>query len=456
LQPVGVMKAIPSLRKRGLRAGAWVVGSQVLSQVLRLASNLILTRFLLPEAFGLMAVISTVLLMLMLFSDIGSGTTIVQSQRGADEEFLNTAWTVQVMRGVGLWVVSVLLALGLAFAQAAQLVSPDTVYGDPRLPLMIAVASFVTVINGFSSLNAKLAERNLDFAAVSLIEVGVGIVAIVAMALGAWWTGSVWVLVAGSLLTAAAKCALTHLVLKGPRSRFRLESEALRELFSKGKWVVVSSVLGLVAMSGDKLLLGGLVDSTTLGLYSIALGLASIASTAMSSLLGRVVFPVFSEVVRHRHQELPHVYLKLQQAVDACVGLLAGFVFMAADVIVGVLYDARYQGVGHILGILAVGSVGIRFVVAEQVYLAMGQTSLLALAGLPRALIILVGVPLGYSMYKLDGALLAVVLSQFAHWPLAIWFRIQHKFSSLLNDVVLLPAIAAGLLAGRFVAQTVD
>ena len=98
-----------SLRERGLRAGAWVVGSQVLSQLLRLASNLLLTRFLLPEAFGLMAVITT---LLMLFSDIGSGTVIVQSRRGDDKTYLQTAWTLQVIRGIALWLVSILIAGG--------------------------------------------------------------------------------------------------------------------------------------------------------------------------------------------------------------------------------------------------------------------------------------------------------------------------------------------------------
>lgn len=436
------------LKRRGARAGAWVMGSQVSTQVLRLVGNLVLTRFLLPEAFGLMAVITTILLMLMLFSDIGSGTVIVQSPRGADESFVNTAWTVQVIRGFGLWIVSTLIAVGLSLAQGLSWVSQSTAYGDPRLPLLICVAAFVTVLNGFSSLNTKLAERSLDFAVLSVMEVSIAIAALLAMIIGAYLTGSVWVLVVGNLFTAAVKCAVSHVALKGPRSRFVLEPEALRELFSKGKWVVVSSVLGLVAMSGDKLLLGGLVDSTTLGLYSIAFGLASIASTAMSSLLGRVVFPIFSEVVRGRREDLPRIYQKLQQAVDACVGLLAGFVFIAADLIVSLLYDARYQGVGHILGLLAVGSVGMRFVVAEQVYLAMGQTSLLALAGLPRALIILIGVPLGYSLYKLDGALMAVVLSQFANWPVAIWFRIRNRIGNLCSDAVLLPAIGLGMLIG--------
>ncbi len=44
------------------------VGGQ---QFLRLASNLILTRLMFPEAFGLMALIQTFMVGLQMFSDIG-------------------------------------------------------------------------------------------------------------------------------------------------------------------------------------------------------------------------------------------------------------------------------------------------------------------------------------------------------------------------------------------------
>jgi O-antigen/teichoic acid export membrane protein len=415
---------------------------------LRLAGNLLLTRLLLPEAFGLMAVITTVLFMLMLFSDIGSNTVIVQSEGGTDQQLLDTAWTLQIIRGFGLWIAATLVALGIWLGQRWDLFATGTVYDDARLPMLIFVAGFVSVLNGFASVKAILAERHLDFAAVAAIEVGANVLSLAATAAAAYLTGSVWALVGGYLVTSVIKLAAGHLVLKGPRCSLRLHRESLRELFSKGKWIVASSVLGLLALSGDKLLLGGLVDSATLGLYSIAFGLASIVSSAMSAVLGRVVFPIFSEVVRQRPEELQRTYERLQQVVDVGVGLLAGFVFLASPLVVDALYDNRYQGVAHILSTLAIGSLGIRFVVAEQMYLAMGNPSLLALAGLPRALIVLVGVPLGYAINQLDGALVAVVLSQFSHWPVAIWFRTKHRLNSWRNDIILPMSTLAGLLVG--------
>lgn len=436
--------APPSLKRRSVRAGVWVGGSHVLSQVIRLAGNLVMTRLLLPEAFGLMAIVFTLLLALGLLSDIGSGTVMVQSKRGADEDFVNTAWTLQVIRGVLLWAIALLVAYALWVAQSHHWIDKGTVYGDERLPALIAVATFGMVIYGFVSLNGKLAERRLDLRMVSLIELAVQLGSLTATLVLAYFTRSIWALVAGGLISSLLQCLLTHLLFPGPRSRFRLERDAIDELIGKGKWVLASSVLGFVAVNGDRVLLGGYVDSTTMGLYSIAFGLASIAPAAFSAIIGKVMYPAFSEVVRDRPADLPKSYARFQQVTDASLGVLAGVLFVASGAIIDLLYDQRYQGAAHILAALAIASVGARFVVAEQIYLAVGQPSLMALAGLSRAVVLVVALPLGHSMAGFDGALAAIVLSQFAHWPLAIWFRRRQRLTALRNDIVLVPALALG------------
>ena len=48
-----------------------------------------------------------------------------------------------------------------------------------------------------------------------------------------------------------------------------------------------------------------------------------------------------------------------------------------------ILYDDRYLGAGRIVAFLAVGTIGVRFLVVEQIYVAMGRPSLLVLALLP-------------------------------------------------------------------------
>lgn len=447
------MNPRPSLKRRSFRAGVWAGGSHVLSQLIRLAGNLVLTRILMPEAFGLMAVIFTIMLALGLLSDIGSGTVLVQSKRGAEREFVDTAWTLQVIRGGVIWLASLAVAGTLAFGQHHDWFREGTVYDDARLPLLVAVCTFMMFIQGFQSLNGKLALRNLDLKRVSLIELAVQVLTLAFMVIAAWLTRSIWALALGGLFTAVLQVAFTHTLLPGAKPRLRLEPEAVKELIGKGKWVLVSSLLGFVALNGDRFLLGGLIDTHTMGLYSIAFGLAAIAPSALSAVLAKVIFPAFSEVVRDRPAQLATTYRKFQQITDAAVGCLAGFMFMASDAIIGVMYDARYLGAGPIFGMLAVGSIGARYLVVEQIYTAKGQTSLLAAAILPRAAVIVAGVPLGYAMAGLHGALVAIVLSQFAHWPMALWFRHREGLNQLRNDIVLPLALLLGGAAGWLAVQ---
>ncbi len=421
--------------------------------MIRLLGNLALTRFLMPEAFGLMAVISTIVLALGLLSDIGTGTIIVQSERGADEDFLHTAWTLQVIRGVAVWLVGLVIAIALVVSQAHHVFASGTVYDDARLPLLLAVSTFGMVIWGFVSINGKLAERSLDLKTVSIVDLSVQVISLVIMVAAAFVTRSIWSLVIGGLVTATLQCIFTHSLLKGPRARFRLEPEAVKELIGKGKWVLVSSLLGFVSSNGDRILLGGLIGSAALGLYSIAFGLATIAPSVLSAVLGKVIYPAFSEVVRDRPEDLEKTYRKFQQATDACVGVVGGLLFVASNAIVALLYDARYHDAGHIFRVLVIGSIGVRFLVVEQIYVATGRPSLLAAAIFPRVVVLVVGLPIGHAFAGMDGALAAIVLSQFAHWPLAIWFRAQKRLNHLRNDIVMPVALLGGAAAGWLLVQ---
>ena len=88
------LSALASLRTRILSGGGAVMGGFGAAQVLRLISNLILTRLLMPEAFGLMAVAISVNIWAVMLTDIGIGSSVIRSPNSEKPEFLRTAWTV--------------------------------------------------------------------------------------------------------------------------------------------------------------------------------------------------------------------------------------------------------------------------------------------------------------------------------------------------------------------------
>ena len=150
------------LKDRMRQAASWFLTGSLLAQGLRLGSSLVLTRLLMPEAFGLMAAVNTLYLGLLMFSDLGIWQSVVRSTRGRDERFLGTAWLLQVARGGLLATLVLLLALLVQKGAAWGWFAADTVYADPRLPAMIALFALAAVVQGLESVRLASAQRELQ------------------------------------------------------------------------------------------------------------------------------------------------------------------------------------------------------------------------------------------------------------------------------------------------------
>ena len=107
------------------------------SQFLRLAGNLVLWRLLYAEAFGLMAIVNVFMQGLAMFSDVGIGPSIIQNERGDDPDYLDTAWTIQALRGGALFVIAVIFAIPVAHFYHQEALAP-----------LIAVVGFGVAISG--------------------------------------------------------------------------------------------------------------------------------------------------------------------------------------------------------------------------------------------------------------------------------------------------------------------
>ncbi len=116
-----------ALESRAMHATIWTVISYGATQALRLGNSMILTRLLLPQAFGEMTLVMTLIIGMTMLSDIGLEPSVIQSPRGDEPEFLNTAWTLQAIRGGVLWAIAVLLAWALHWPSVWALVAGNLV-----------------------------------------------------------------------------------------------------------------------------------------------------------------------------------------------------------------------------------------------------------------------------------------------------------------------------------------
>lgn len=444
-----------TLRERVFRAGRWELASHVLGQAIRFGTNLLMTRLLVPEMFGVMAIANMVMIGLALFSDLGLRQSVVQSPRGNDPVFLNTVWTAQVARGFLIGAFAACAGLILALANQFGMIPETSAYAVDVLPYVVAALGISAVVSGFDSTKAFEASRHLKIGRVAQIDLVSQVAGVSVMLLCALFMRSVWVLVAGSIATSVIRMALTHVWLPGVQNRFQWDRAAFREIFHFGKWIFLSSILAYFGSASDMMILGGLVSAQVLGVYSIAILMLNAIEQVVMKLAGNVAFPALSEVARERRAGLGATLYKFHLPMAAFSYASAGMLACAAPAIVGLLYDDRYADAGWMLQILALALVAVPYRLHAMSLLSLGQSRRHAYLMAIRLAAILVTVPAGFHLGGMQGAVWSIVVSYYTSIPASLFFASKNDLVDLRKELLPLPTFAAGWLAGAAITWAI-
>jgi O-antigen/teichoic acid export membrane protein len=438
-----------SLKWRVLGAGAWSVGGYGLSQVLRFGGNLLITRLLMPDMFGVMAIANVVMTGLALFSDVGLLPNVVQNARGNDPAFLNTAWLIQMLRGAALWFIALGVSLFLMQADRIGLFPTNSVYADPRLPYVLAVSSFTAVIGGVQSTKLLEASRNLLLRRATLIDIAAQLAGLLCIVVWASIHYSIWALVSGGICSALTKAFLSHAWLDGNHNRLGWDKTAFNEIIHFGKWIFVSSILGFFAINGDRLLLGFFFSPTILGIYTIAYYIIGSIDQMMTKIIVDVSFPALSEISRHRPAVFKASYNRFHSAVASLAYFAAGMLMSFGQSLISLLYDPRYHAAGWMLEILAVILLTEPFRLATQCFLIFGAPQTYARIHGMRLIGLLLCLPVGFYLFGLSGALWGIVLSVFLSLPLIILLMKKYGLFDIRREMMMAPLFGAGIVIGK-------
>jgi O-antigen/teichoic acid export membrane protein len=459
------------LRALAVRGSLYTFAGFGFSQVFRLASNLILTRLLVPEVFGIMALVNVFITGLQMFSDVGIGPAIIQNKRD-DRAFLNTAWTIQAGRGILLGLGSLALAWPVA-----------RFYGQPELAVYLPVAALTAVISGFNSTVLFTLNREMAIGKLTVLNMGTQVVSTAVTILLAWvypwfmlaafhWDilpmpmdggaidtvgllaalrPSVWVLLIGVVLGSLLRMVVSHILFPSVRNWFHWDRAAARSLFNFGKWIFFSTAITFLAGQGDRMLLGRIFDITMLGVYSIAFFLSDSLARLVSTIATTVFYPAYSRVFRDRPEGLPAVYLKSTLTLSVLVLPGAGFLLLAGDWVIHFLYPDAYEAAGWMLQVLAIRvALSGMFPPAGKVLLAIGRPQWSFWSDVAGTICLLAAIPIGYHYYGVAGAVWGISLSEFAKMPV-LWTGLMrfHLFSAW-KEAVALALVALGAALGYF------
>ncbi|MBI2435140.1 MAG: lipopolysaccharide biosynthesis protein [Candidatus Hydrogenedentes bacterium] len=417
------------LQRPAIRASLWTLGAYGTSQALRIASNLILTRLLFKEAFGLMLIVNVVLQGFQMLSDLGIGPSVVQNPKGEAPEFLWTAWTIQLIRGAGLWVIALLLAWPLA-----------QIYHEPMLAQVLPVISIAILIDAAGSTKAFLLNRRLNIGPWMMIDLSSYMLSILVMIAGAWIWYSVWPLVIGGLVQSVSNCIMSHLLLGRPRMRLFFDRHLAREIIHFGKWLFLSSILAYLASQLDRIIIGVFFALDQVGVYSVASTMSLVMVQVVQRISTKVLFPLYASTARTNAQDLRRQTRKARSLLMLLTVPPMWVLVMLAPSLIDLLYDARWHEAGWMLQLLAIGATAqCIFYPIEIVLLAMGNSFAHMRLQFMRTIILLGAMLAGGYFFGTYGMLVGVVAANVLYYPALVWFVRPYG--------VWLPALDLGALA---------
>lgn len=435
------MTSTTSLNKLAINGAFWTVLGYGSSNGLRFIGNLILTRLLAPELFGLMALMNTFMMGLALFSDVGIGPSIIQNKRGKDPVFLNTAWTIQVIRGVCLWVICFILSYPVS-----------RYYGDPRIVVIMPILSMSGFMAGFNSTSLMLLKREMNLRTSTLLELAIQMISLTIMVVWAYFHPSIWALVAGTLISNAIRLLVSHFWLDGPRHKFAWDAACAQELFRFGRWIFLSTAFTFLAMQSDRLIIGKIVSIEMLGIYTICLSLSDLPRQVVGTLGSNVIFPVISRSADTPRSELRLSFLKKRWVLLMGAAVLASILIAGGDLLIKVLYDSRYSQGAWILTVLAFGFWHtVLYDTISPCLMGLGKPYYATTGYMLRFLVLLLGVPSAYHVGGFEAAVFVIAFHDLPMYAVISYGAIRERFGNLKQDLMatgvflLLLSVAVGI-----------
>ncbi len=420
---------------------------------LRLISTIVLTRLLAPEVYGVFAIVLLYRYLLEMFSDLGLRSVVLTKEGETDDTFLQTVWTVSVLRGLLILVMTGVIALVIAWLQTRGNLAADSAYAAPALPWAIAALGGVTLLEGFQTTNRFVYERKMQFGFITLNAIVANVVGLIVTIAIAWWLRSVWALVIGAYFQALTLMIMGFVVFKGAHMRWSLDRPSLGVVIDRGKWIVGHSVLTALAQAADRIVLGLVMNSAMFGYYFIARQIVDIGLTFLNTVHAQMGLQVFRHIVEAEPTAFRSNYYKYRLLFDGLAGLGAGGMFLLAQTLVDLVFDDRYTDVGPMVELLVFSLLPVGALVLREAYSAERKFRQMTILSLVSTITLWVGLLIAVWFDNVSGALLIIALHRIPEAAILWWLAGQRNWLVPWRETLVLMFFGIGAGLGWAILQ---
>lgn len=306
----------------------WTFFGVGIDKVFSFAVMVILARTLSLSDFGIAAIAWVVLEFIQIWGVTGAGSKLIHQQTNIREYATAVFW------------LNLLVAGGIALITVAIATPVAAFYNSPLVQPVLSVLALGFIVSALGSTHATLLRKEMSFKKLSILEMSVNIVSSLFSVFMALTGFGVWSLILPRLCASPIRIVgLWRLHPWRPTRNFKLEY--WKEIFDYGKFVFGTTVVRYFNVKGDNLIIGKLLGTEALGLYSFAYDLANWPVRNFVFMMSSVTFPAFSALQKDM-DTLKGIYLKTIEMISlisfpCLIGLMA-----VADEFIPLVYGEKW------------------------------------------------------------------------------------------------------------------
>lgn len=425
-------------RKQAIHAGLWSTADLTVRLGIHFAVSIALARILTPTDFGIFALVMFFVALSQILVDRGFSTVIVQRSVESAEEKTAIFWYTII---VSLFIAAIMFLIAPWFARF---------FDHPVLKPLLYLSAAVVPLNALASVPTALLQRDLRFDVIAKSGLAAsiigGVTAVVAASLGA----GVWSFAIQAAIYSILNSTLIWIMGRwSPMRGMRLASG--RHLIGFGSFVTIAGLLDVLYIHGSSLIIGRLHGAADLGFYNRAQNLQNLPGGILAAIVNRVALPLFAKM-----EDLAALrdYMRIVQGAIMLINLpLMAALIVMPDLLIEVLYGAKWLFTAPILAILAFG--GILFplqMVNMQVVLSQGRSGIVLKVEVAKKIVGLVSLLVG-SLYGLTGLAIGQAISMYIGFLMNAVITgkvIGYGFARQIRDLLgvsLITALMAGAIS---------
>ena len=271
------------LREKTVSGMFWMGVGKFGTLTLNFLSNLVLARLLMPSDYGEIGMLHVFIAISGVFVSAGFGSALIQKKNPTHLDYTSVFY----------WnLVAALVFYGILFFCGPAIAA---FYKIPQLCRILRVQSLGMIVGAFSHVQSNQLQKQLRFRELSIRNIVATIIGTIVSITLALMGYGVWSLVFGNLVSSIAAVLLLWWMSTW-RPTWEFSWQSLRELFSFGGLMALSSLVETIYYNLQSLIIGKWFSAKDLGYYTQARKLEGIPTSALSQIVGTVSFPVFSSL----------------------------------------------------------------------------------------------------------------------------------------------------------------